>query len=469
MCQIINNSKEKEKDFEKLLEYLLISIKDKIKEYEYDPNFNKLMLIQNYIIFFMVLVLNLKNYSPLIKLIFQGKLGFFNNLRDSIFEMKTRKKNKLLSILSNIFLEEYKGIFFNKNDKELEDIFIEQQTKFSELCSETVTFYDDKTYKKMFQTLLKFDISYANFFSNNNKIKDDEKPSYKLCVAQSLIRVAFSKEKKKFYQEKGNFYEYDLLKRIIDKDMYETKEKFGDEYKTLFRKEDLCDDVIKYMFFIFGNSMLIDCFVMPLKNMLRKIGITDELIEAKDPLPMKRDITVEEFDILMGIIINTLSTKLPDVLKILLKILYESIKQNFKIEEDNYSPLYTSLIFNFLISPRIQMLYSINPLNCVFVRSLNRILRNTCFNSKFTEGDSLYAFNNNIEANYKKLQKLIREKIISIEINDEIKNSLKDLFTEKYIIYPKFLFYWDSQLLCATIDGGVEQIISFEELKSTPV
>ena len=469
MCQIINNSKEKEKDFEKLLEYLLISIKDKIKEYEYDPNFNKLMLIQNYIIFFMVLVLNLKNYSPLIKLIFQGKLGFFNNLRDSIFEMKTRKKNKLLSILSNIFLEEYKGIFFNKNDKELEDIFIEQQTKFSELCSETVTFYDDKTYKKMFQTLLIFDISYANFFSNNNKIKDDEKPSYKLCVAQSLIRVAFSKEKKKFYQEKGNFYEYDLLKRIIDKDMYETKEKFGDEYKTLFRKEDLCDDVIKYMFFIFGNSMLIDCFVMPLKNMLRKIGITDELIEAKDPLPMKRDITVEEFDILMGIIINTLSTKLPDVLKILLKILYESIKQNFKIEEDNYSPLYTSLIFNFLISPRIQMLYSINPLNCVFVRSLNRILRNTCFNSKFTEGDSLYAFNNNIEANYKKLQKLIREKIISIEINDEIKNSLKDLFTEKYIIYPKFLFYWDSQLLCATIDGGVEQIISFEELKSTPV
>ena len=29
--------------------------------------------------------------------------------------------------------------------------------------------------------------------------------------------------------------------------MEETREKFGDEYKTLFRKEDLCDDVIKYM------------------------------------------------------------------------------------------------------------------------------------------------------------------------------------------------------------------------------
>jgi len=469
MCQIISNSKEKEKDFEKLLEYLLDAVKEKIKEYAEDPNFNRLMLIQNYIIFFMVLVLNLKSYTSLIKLIFRGKLLFFSELRDNINNMRTRKRNKLLSILSNIFLEEYKGVFFNNNDKELEDLFIEQQTDFSELCSETVTFYDDSTYKKMFQTLLRFDISYNNFFSNNDKISDDEKPSYKLCVAQSLIRVAFSKEKKKFYKEKGNYYEYDLLKRIIDKDMEETREKFGDEYKTLFRKEDLCDDVIKYMFFIFGNSMLIDCFVMPLKKMLKNLGITDELIEAKDPLPMKRDIKKEEFNTLMELIIETLSTKIPDVLKILLKLLYESVNQHFTIEKNNYSPLYTSLIFNFLISPRIQMLYSINPLNCVFVRSLNRILRNTCFNAKFAEGDSLYEFNESIEINYKKLQKLINEKIISIVINDEIKNSLKDLFTEKYLIYPKFLFYWDSQLLCATIDGGVEQIISFEELKSNPV
>ena len=469
MCQIISTSKEKEKDFEQLLEYLLDSIKDKIKEYTDDPNFNRLMLIQNYIIFIMVLALNLKKYTSLIKIIFQGKLKFFSELRDSINSMKTKKKIKLLSILSNIFLEEYKDVFFNNNDKELEDLFIDQQTQFSDICSETVTFYDDSTYKKMFQTLLEFDISYNNFFSNNNKIKDDEKPSYKLCVAQSLIRVAFSKEKKKFYKEKGNYYEYDLLKRIIDKDMEKKKEKFGDEYKTLFRKEDLCDDVIKYMFFIFGNSMLIDCFVMPLKNMLNKIGITDDLIEAKDPLPMKRDITPDEYNNLMEIIIDTLSDKIPDVLKILLKLLYESVIQHFTIEKNNYSPLYTSLIFNFLISPRIQMLYSINPLNCVFVRSLNRILRNTCFNSKFAEGDSLFDFNESIEINYKKLQKLIEDKIISIVINDDIKNSLKDLFTEKYLIYPKFLFYWDSQLLCSTIDGGVVQIISFEELKSNPI
>ena len=464
MCQILSNSNS-DKDFETILDLLLSSINDKIKEYLEDPGFNRLMLIQNYIIFFMVLVLNLKKFPSFMKIIFNGQLQFFQKLCDSIFEMKSKKNKKLLSILSNIFLEEYKEIYFRKpKNDELENIFIQQQTEFSSKFLETVSFYDESTYKKMFQILLDFDISYTNFFSYNNKIKDEEKPAYKLCIAQSLIRVAFSKEKKKFY-EKEKFYEYNLLKRIIDKDMQETVEKFGDEYKTLFRKEDLCDDVIKYMFFIFGNSMLIDCFVKPLKSMLSKIGITDELIEKKDEFPMKRDITKEEFNTLIGIIIDTLSKKIPDVLKILLKLLYESVNKHFTIEKDNYGPLYTSLIFNFLISPRIQMLYSINPLNCIFVRSLNRLLRNTCFNFKFTEGDPLSVFNDSIEKNHKKLKQLIKDKIISININDKVKNSLRDLFTEKYLIYPKFLFYWDSQLLCATITGGVDKIITFADLK----
>ena len=338
MCQILSNSNS-DKDFETILDLLLSSINDKIKEYLEDPGFNRLMLIQNYIIFFMVLVLNLKKFPSFMKIIFNGQLQFFQKLCDSIFEMKSKKNKKLLSILSNIFLEEYKEIYFRKpKNDELENIFIQQQTEFSSKFLETVSFYDESTYKKMFQILLDFDISYTNFFSYNNKIKDEEKPAYKLCIAQSLIRVAFSKEKKKFY-EKEKFYEYNLLKRIIDKDMQETVEKFGDEYKTLFRKEDLCDDVIKYMFFIFGNSMLIDCFVKPLKSMLSKIGITDELIEKKDEFPMKRDITKEEFNTLIGIIIDTLSKKIPDVLKILLKLLYESVNKHFTIEKDNYGPL----------------------------------------------------------------------------------------------------------------------------------
>ena len=467
MCQILKKSGDP-KDFENILSLLLPAIESKIEQYKIEPNFNKLSLIQNYISFFMILPLNLKEYPSFIKLIFEGKNKFFKTLTNNIMNMKSSKKKRLLGILNNLFLDEYKDIYFKKEggNPELEQLFIEEQTKFSEKFLDTVTFYDEQTYKKMFNILADFDISYQNFFTYNNKIKDEEKPAYKLCIAQSLIRVAFSKEKKKYYSGKDEFYEYNLLKKIIDKDMEETVAKFGDEYKTLFRKEDLCDDVIKYMFFIFGNSMLIESFVKPLKRMLKSIGITDDLINRKDPIAMKRDIKKDEFEKLVSEIIDTLSNKIPDILRILLKLLYVSVNEHFTIEKDNYCPLYTSLIFNFLISPRIQMLYSINPLNCTFIRSLNRLLRNTCFNFKFAETDSLADFNDIIDANNKKMKGFINDKIISINIDDNVKNSLKDLFTEKYLIYPQFLFYWDSELLCATITGGVDQMINFEVLKA---
>ena len=70
MCQILSSGNDK--DFEDILELLLPSIKQKIKEYTEDPSFNHLMLIQNYIIFFMVLVLNLKNFPSFIKIILQN-------------------------------------------------------------------------------------------------------------------------------------------------------------------------------------------------------------------------------------------------------------------------------------------------------------------------------------------------------------------------------------------------------------
>ena len=63
---------------------------------------------------------------------------------------------------------------------------------------------------------------------------------------------------------------------------------------------------------------------------------------------MKRDITKDQFNKLIGTIIDTLSKKIPDALKkILLKLLYESVNKHFTFDKDNYEPLYTSLIFNF--------------------------------------------------------------------------------------------------------------------------
>ena len=86
-------------------------------------------------------------------------------------------------------------------------------------------------------------------------------------------------------------------------------------------------------------------------------------------------------------------------------------------------------------------------------------MRNSCINFKFAEGDQLFDFNDVNEENNKKMKNFINNQIISLDIDDKAKNSLSNLFTEKYLIYPKFLLYWDSQLLSATFTGGFDQII----------
>ncbi len=455
--------------FEKTLSLLLIAIQNKIDLYNKNPTSHNYFLIKNYIIFFMIITINLKSYPTFIKNIYVGKTHFFQNLVDSIkIISKTKQRDELFSILNYLFLEEYKELYFRKEPKEkdelLEQIFIDQQSAFYSMSLD-ITSYDESTYKKIIDILLKFEISYDNFFKYYQKIKDEDRPEYKLRIAQSIIRVAFSKEKSNYTQEK--YYEYTFLKRVIDKDMEETVKKFGDEFKTLFRKEDLCDDVIKYMFFIFGNSMMIESFVKPVKKMLKNVGIDEDCPKVPDT-KKGRDITVEEFNALFEEINKGLNENIPHVIRILLKLLYNSIKKYYTIDEDNYSPLYTALIFNFIISPRVQMLYSINPLNCNYIRSLNRLLRNTCFNFKFGDTDDLRKFNDSIEVNNKKLQNFVNEKIIAIkETDDDVKESLNNLFTEKYLIYPKFLFYVDSNLLCGTINGGEEEIINYREIQSS--
>jgi hypothetical protein len=458
-----------EESFEKVITLLLFAIQNKIDLYNKNPTNHNYFLVKNYIIFFMIITINLKSYPSFIKNIFIGKNQFFKSLVDTIKSLpKAKQRNELLSIVNYLFLEEYKDLYFRKDPKEkdehLEQIFIDQQLFFSTMNLD-ISSYDEATYIKIIDILLKFDLSYDNFFKYNQKIKDEDRPDYKLRIAQSIIRVAFSKEKSNYTKEK--YYEYTFLKRVIDKDMEETAQKFGDEYKTLFRKEDLCDDVIKYMFFIFGNSMMIESFVKPVKKMLKSIGLNEDCPKPAEP-KKGRDITVDEYNKLFEEINKGLTENIPHVLRILLKLLYNSIKKHFTIEDNNYSPLYTALIFNFIISPRVQMLYSINALYCTFIRSLNRLMRNTCFNFKFDKNDELSKFNDSIEINNQKLKEFVNEKIIAInESDDEVKESLNNLFTEKYLIYPKFLFYVDSSLLCGTIHGGEDEIILYREIKSS--
>ena len=477
LCSIMSKLGEKD-NFKMILSLIYSSVEKKIKIYKKNNSYINLSIIKNYIIFFMILFLNIKQSDLFIKTVFEEGTNFFHSLISLLKKLNSSIQSNLLGILNNLFMIDYKSLYFKKNssekDEKLEHIFIINQTNFSNIYTGSETIFGNEDYKRMFNILSSFDLSYDNFFKNNDiKISNEDKTNYKLSISQSIIRVAFSKEKTKFIdnqKEENQYFEYYFIKKVIEKDMEDTKNKFGDDFRTLFRKEDLCDDILKYMFFIFGNTMMVESFVKPVEKMLKKIGIDEETIKtnilASLDLPLLRDINVDEFEVLICEIIENLYNTIPQVLKILLKLLYNGVIKYFTIDKNNYAPLYTSLMFNFILSPRVQELYSINPMKILLVRSLNRLVRNTCFNYKFPASDELNKFNDLIEINHKKLTKFMVEKIIEIDDDDKnIKNSLKDLFTEKYLVYPKFLFYYDSEILCKTIKGGEDKIINFKEIK----
>ena len=194
ICQIFQSTKNYAK-FQVFLSLLFFAINIKIDEYNKVPDYAGFYLLQNYITFFMVLVLNLKKYPQYIKLIFNGKIKFVDELYKAIINLKTSKKEQLLNIVNNLFLKEYKEIFFIKGspDEELEKIFIEEQTKFSKVIKNYSSFFDDQTYTKMFEKLYALELSYDNFFDNNEQVPIESRGVYKLIIIQSIIRIIFSK------------------------------------------------------------------------------------------------------------------------------------------------------------------------------------------------------------------------------------------------------------------------------------
>jgi hypothetical protein len=111
---------------------------------------------------------------------------------------------------------------------------------------------------------------------------------------------------------------------------------------------------------IFKNNNIL---VSPLK---RFFGIQLENIE---------EIDVNSFSQFFYCVLEGIISYMPDLLKISLKLVYTKVNQIFTIEKSNYTPIFTLLFFNFLISPRMQEIHKISPVKNLVIRNMNRIIR----------------------------------------------------------------------------------------------
>ena len=422
-----------------------------------DKNGANFMILKNHIIFFMIICLNLKNNEKLNYYLFKEKIEFISCLISDIENLKEEDKKVLSDILYNLFSTEYIYldlsllVLNNEKDKNKSHEIIKNFYKRKKEEKK-----DDELEEKRNKKIVKFlfdlkSISFLNF--QKLSIEDIEERFYhQLDTVQSIILILFSKEKYKFLKEDNNiFYEYDFLNKVILKNLLDTKKVNGDSYKSLFRQESLSNDIIKYLFFIFGNQMLVESLVKPLNIILEITGINNEfeIISNKaTSMNRERDILKEEFNILFDKILEQLSDHLPYALKIFLRMIYENVRKNYTIERNNFIPLGVVLIFNYIANPRIQKVYSIHPHKYNFIKSVNRLLCNICFKMEFNDKDPLRIFNEDIKEYNKKLNSFFQNNIMNIDLNNnENKRYFKNIFNEMNVEYPTFLFNLDCEFL----------------------
>ena len=169
-------------------------------------------ILKNYFIFFMILYLNVSNSGIFIKTVFQEGSNFFESLIKLIKKLEEKDKNYFFSILNNLFLDDYKFLYFKKNsserDESLENIFIKYQIYFSNFFNDFEDGFGVNEYKYMLNKIFQFDLSYDTFFSLEKVDNLKDKVNYKLSIAQSILRVVFSKEKYLYLDENSEESKY---------------------------------------------------------------------------------------------------------------------------------------------------------------------------------------------------------------------------------------------------------------------
>ena len=426
----------------------------------YTKNQNNFLILKNNIKFFMIILLNLKNNKKFNNFFTKEKIDYPLMNITKIQKIKDSKYKQILNnILFNIFSPEYNHLgsnllsIINTDEKNLKgnnkikqikllNEFYNSQKDFESIDKKNKINQKEK-YEKIIDSLFNFESKNFLNFKKDKEIDYSLHFFHQIELVENIIFIVFSKEKYNFMKDNNAYYEYEFLDRLIKKNILETKEIHENKHRNLFRRDTISNDIIKYFFFIFGNSMIIKSIFKPLNTILKIVGLNnisenDELIGNKE-----RNITKDEFKILFEKIMQKLNENIPTILKIFLKIIYDNIINFYpNLEKDDYTPISSLFFFSYISNPRIQKMFNIYPDKFLFIKSVYRLIYNASFNIKFKEDDNLYIFNDDIEIYYNIINEFYKNNIINIDMNsEENKKYLKNLFHEIGFIYPEFLFY----------------------------
>ncbi len=324
-------------------------------------------------------------------------------------------------------------------------------------------------YKKLLENIVNLDLCYEIIFHKNEfQISIDDKPLIKSMICQAILRIVFSQEKYKYIQNLNiintneissnisndsiYLYEISFLKNLIKKCVTYYFDKFGENVNCLFRREEIFDDLIKYIFFTNGNYLFYRSLFYKIKRIL-------EVYNRENESEIE-NLSIEEFIEFYEDLLSNLKMNTPNIIKIILRLIYENVLITFKnkIKPENYSPVLTILFFNFLISPKMQEIYNIHPTKSTLVKNINRLIRNICFNEKFKEEDSMSYYNGIIEICHLHTRSAI-EKIINSFLLEDMDYLLKTEIESnwQYLYTPIDVFYRDCELIINKLEKSMSE------------
>ena len=365
------------------------------------------------------------------KIILFFKLNTFriiNALKTAINIFKEDIENKdMAHFVINLCFDDLKQKIYSYNDDQLAEVY--QRYVYAEMLGLFPSYnepFDPKNEE------------YTNFMKNILALKLDDYMNIKKENSDIFCRNVIP-----LLLSTTNFDFISYYKNIVNKHIEIVRKEYDDELTSLFRKDDITNDLIKNLIYIFGNDSFVKSFYFILPN---------EYLSHKEI-----EFDLELFEKFFRSFIIDLMESLPFIVKVLLKIINKCI-QKINSGKEDYNVIYTVLIFNFFISPTILDIYSISIVKYKSLRQLTRILRNLCFGKEFDSHDKLSYFNKII----KKLNSFINEQIkqhifdvIDIEKNkDKINNEINCILVnkknanlkkgDKTIILPTFCYqyYW---------------------------
>ncbi len=368
----------------------------------------------NIIIFLYIIIFNVENHESL-KYIFQlNKEILLNSLKDILKNCSDNNLTLLPEIIMSICYNDFKEKIVGKSNQEKEDIsfFLKIfNVLFQEYPKPSITYfkYNEDEYNDIFK----------NFNNIIEKVTVNEIDNF----FQGIVFYCFKRDNFEMF----NFYE-NLVKNHIQL----TKSNNSD-ISTLFRKDDIYHIILKSTVFSFCNYSFITSVYKNLQHQYLNI--------------FEKDFNIENFEQFFKIFIDSIFDTIPDIIKVIMKIIYVYTMKEYNIQKNNYSPIYTFLFFDFYISPKIFDIYKMSFSVYNSIKLLNKVIRNIFFKKYFNESDILYPFNSIIEKCYNLLNSKMEDKLNLINL--ENKSEINILMTSSIsnISFPQFLQNYGVQIL----------------------